>query len=107
LFRRRSPGAKAQAIESIPPVLLPQRWERRIDLLAGWLESFGPSSGSEEKALLEARPLVKVGVGKPLVDARRSQNSILKRFNYSRTAANLPPEGQMAQRTRVQVPLHA
>jgi hypothetical protein len=40
-----------------------------------------PASGSEEKALLDERPLVNVGVGKPLVDVRRSQNSILKRFN--------------------------
>ncbi|WP_250502109.1 LysR substrate-binding domain-containing protein [Caballeronia sp. AZ7_KS35] len=93
LLKQRSPGTNAQVIESTSPVLLPQLWEGKIDLVVGRLESHRPSSGFEEKALLEEQLLVVTSPTHPLALRKRLQWSDLNRFPWVLP----PPVSQMRE----------
>ncbi|WP_250508312.1 MULTISPECIES: LysR substrate-binding domain-containing protein [unclassified Caballeronia] len=93
LLKERSPGTNAQVIENTSPVLLPQLWEGKIDLVVGRLESFRPSSGFEEKALLEEQLLVVTSPTHPLALRKRLQWADLNRFPWVLP----PPVSQMRE----------
>jgi len=85
-LKERSPLTNVFVIEGTGSILLPQLWEGKLDLVVGRLPPLSPSSGFDEKVLLEEPLRLVVGPQHPL--ARR------KRVNWSDLAEYpwvLPP----------------
>lgn len=75
MLKERSPLTNAFVIEGTGSTLLPQLWEGKLDLVVGRLPTLSPSSGFDEKVLLDEPLRLVVSPDHPL--ARR------KRINWS------------------------
>ncbi|MFM0039481.1 LysR substrate-binding domain-containing protein [Paraburkholderia strydomiana] len=82
LLKQRSPNTNAQVIEGTRPLLLPQLWEGKIDLIVGRLPAVPPSSGFDEKALLEERLVLVTGPQHPLAKRKHLQWSDLRTYPW-------------------------
>ncbi|WP_238812782.1 LysR substrate-binding domain-containing protein [Paraburkholderia sp. SG-MS1] len=82
LLKQRSPNTNAQVIEGTRPLLLPQLWEGKIDLIVGRLPAVPPSSGFDEKPLLEERLVVVTGPQHPLAKRKRLQWADLEPYPW-------------------------
>ncbi|MBC2664241.1 LysR family transcriptional regulator [Novosphingobium flavum] len=66
LLKQRSPTTNVLITEGTTSTLLPQLWEAKLDLVVGRLPILSPSSGLEEKWLLEEQLKLVVRQGHPL-----------------------------------------
>ncbi|MDR5832519.1 LysR substrate-binding domain-containing protein [Caballeronia sp. LP006] len=82
LLKQRSPTTNAQVIEATRHVLLPQLWEGKIDLIVGRLPAVPPSSGFDERPLLEEKLVVVTGPQHPLARRKRLQWSDLQSYPW-------------------------
>jgi DNA-binding transcriptional LysR family regulator len=82
LLKQRSPTTNVQVIEGTSPVLLPQLWEGKLDLVVGRLPALSPSAGFAEKPLLEEQLRVVAGPHHPLAQRKRLQWSDLENYPW-------------------------
>lgn len=98
LLKQRSPHTNVLVIEGTSPVLLPQLWEGKLDLVVGRLPALSPSAGFGEKALLEEQLKVVTGPKHPLAQRKRIQWSDLEKYPWV-----LPPSVSQMRETLEQV----
>jgi DNA-binding transcriptional LysR family regulator len=82
LLKQRSPNTNVQVIEGTRPLLLPQLWEGKIDLIVGRLPAVPPSSGFDEKPLLEERLVLVTGPQHPLAKRKHLKWSDLQSYPW-------------------------
>ena len=73
LLKQRSPTTNVLVSEGTTSTLLPQLWEAKLDLVVGRLPILSPSSGLEEKLLLEEQLVLVTSPTHPLARRKRLQ----------------------------------
>lgn len=82
LLKQRSPATNARVTESTSPVLLPQLWEGKLDLVVGRLPAVRSSSGFEATPLVEEQLIVVTSPNHPLARQERVQWPELKKYPW-------------------------
>lgn len=89
MLKQRSPATNVLVIEGTSPVLLPQLWEGKLDLVIGRLPPHRPSSGFDEKPLLEEQLMIVTGPKHPLARRKRIQWEELQHYPWVLPPATL------------------
>lgn len=82
LLKQRSPATNARVAESTSPVLLPQLWEGKLDLVVGRLPAVRSSSGFDATPLVEEQLIVVASPNHPLARQKRVQWPELKKYPW-------------------------